>query len=154
MTDYETNTGHPDYAGRDLPDSEPYEEWGWRDRRAYIYREWMDAGTHRLVNKSALAEQFGVSRNTIYKDLDRIAGFVDDNLGEHHGAETVGVYKRAVQELLSEGKYKQAAQVQDMMGDWLERRGKVDKEPERHAIATADAADVDEEDMDFLDEVF
>jgi len=154
MTDYETNTGHPDYAGRDLPDSEPYEEWGWRDRRAYIYREWMDAGTHRLVNKSALAEQFGVSRNTIYKDLDRIAGFVDDNLGEHHGAETVGVYKRAVEELLSEGEYKQAAQVQDMMGDWLERRGKVDKEPERHAIATADAADVDEEDMDFLDEVF
>jgi len=147
-------TTHPEYAARDLPEDEPYEEWGWRDRRAYVMREWMDAGTHRLLNKTNLAKQFGVSRNTIYDDLDAVAEHVESNLGDKHGTETVNVYKRAVQELLDEEEYKKAAQVQDMMGDWLERRGAVEKEPEKHAVARQDASDVDEEDLDFLDEVF
>lgn len=156
MTDRDGNTEHPDYAALDLPDDKPYPEWGWQKRRAYIYGEWMDAGTHRLLNKSALAEQFDVSRNTIYKDLDSVAEFVDQNLGEHHGAETVGVLKRAVQELMDEGEYARAAKVQTQMGDWLERRGAIEKEPDRMEakVASADASEVDEDDLEFLDEVF
>lgn len=143
-------TSHPDYAALELPDDEPFTEWSWQHRRAYVFNEWVGAGTHGLLNKSALADQFDVSRHTIYSDLDAVAEFVDQHLGDRHGAETVNVYKKAVRELLSEGDYKDAARVQSMMGDWLERRGAVDKEPEKVEVDHG----VGEEDLEFLDEVF
>lgn len=150
------NTHHPDYGARDLPDTddEPYEEWHAYDRRTYVLDRWTDVGTHRLLNKSRLAEQFGVSRDTIYNDIDAVAEHVDRSLGKQHGAETVNILKRAVAELLDEGEYKKAAKLQLDFGQWLADRGAIDKEPERHEVATADASDVDEDAYEFLDEVF
>lgn len=139
--------GQPDYGAIDTPDpaEKPHADWTYAERRAYIYSEWLDRGTHQLLNKSQLARQFDVRRNTIYNDLDAIAEFVEENMARHHGAETTATFKRAVAELLDEGEYKDAAQVQNMMSDWLERRGAIDKEPERKEVA---AAQVDEGDLD------
>lgn len=149
--------GEPDYAAIDLPDptERPHEDWTYAERRAYIYREWLDRGSHQLLNKSQLARQFDVMRKVIYNDLDKIANFVEENMARHHGAQSTAVFQRAVSELLDEGEYKQAAQVQDMMSDWLERRGAIDKEAEKHKVARADAGDeLDDEDLEFLEEVF
>lgn len=148
--------GEPDYAAIDTPDprEKPHEEWTYAERRAYIYREWIDRGSHQLLNKSQLARNFDVNRRTIYNDLDRIADFVDENMSRHHGTQTTAVFQRAVAELLDEGEYKDAAQVQDMMSDWLERRGAIDKEPDEHRVAKANATELDDDDLEWLDEVF
>ncbi len=145
----------PDYAAIDLPDpdEEPHSEWHWSKRRAYIYREWLDHGTHQLLNKSQLARQFDVKRDTIYKDLDRIASFVEENMARHHGAESTQVFQRVVAELLDAEEWEKAAKVQNTMSDWLERRGAIDKEPDR-VEKRVQAMDIDEADMDFVDDVF
>lgn len=145
-----TNGEQPDYLAMDLPDDVPKKEWDYPERRACICREWFDAGSEGLLNKSRLARDFDVSRDTIYADLDAIAGFVEENLGDKHGAQTVAVFKRAVDELLDEGEFQKAARVQNMMSDWLERRGAIDKE--------ADAVEVDhgvdDATEEMLDELF
>lgn len=145
-----TNGEQPDYLAMDLPEDEPMEDWGYEHRRAYICREWFDAGSEGLLNKSRLSRQFGVSRDTVYADLDAIAGFVEENLGDKHGAQTVTVFRRAVNELLDEGEFQKAARVQNMMSDWLERRGAIDKEADEVDLNHG----VDEGTMDFLDDVF
>jgi len=157
MTGDENNNGsgrnQPDYEALDTPDpqEEPYPEWSWAERRAYIFREWMDAGAHQLMDKSALARRFDVSRDTIYNDLDRIAGFVEESMGDRHGAETVATFQKAVKELLDEGKYKKAAEVQNMTSDWLERRGAIDRDEQSHPKVEAD---LDEETVEMLEGLF
>jgi len=153
------NGGHPDYGAVELPDpgEEPHEEWSYIERRAYLYREWLDLGTEQLINKSQIADQFGVSRDTIYKDLNRIEGFVRENLGSRHGAETAAVFKKAVKELIMRERYEKAARLQSEFSGFLEDRGAIDKEPDRLEAKTvsADAADdLDEEDLEFLEEAF
>ena len=148
----------PDYAALDLPDPDevPHDEWHWTKRRAYLYREWLDHGTHQLLNKTQLAKQFDVTRNTIYNDLDKIAEFVEQNMARHHGAETTAVFQRVVSELIDDEEWEKAAKVQNTMSDWLERRGAIDKEPDKQQIAAEvrDSADLDEEDADWVNEVF
>lgn len=146
----------PDYGAYPLPDDEPKEDWGWRARRAYIFREWVDVGSERGLNKSQLARDFDVKRDTIYKDLDRIAQQVEDNLGQRHEAESVNVFRKAVDELLDEGEYAKAARVQSNFSEWLENRGAIDKEPEQvdARVQRMDPSDLDEEDIEFLEGVF
>lgn len=145
----DTLSEEPDYAALDLPDVEPDGDWAWQHRRSYIYRELMDVGHHGLLNKAELARKFDVSRVTIYKDLDHIAAYIEQNLGDHHTSESVAVFEKAVQELLDEGRFKEAAQVQTMMSEWLENRGELDREPD-----TIVEHQLGDEEFDFLEEVF
>lgn len=144
--------GEPDYGAIEMPDPDevPHEEWTYAQRRAYIYAEWLDRGTHQLINKSQVARMFDVTRDTIYNDMDHVAQFVDENMGRHHGAESTATFKAAVRELLNEGEYKDAAQVQNMLSDWLERRGAIDKEPDRAEVDVG----MGDEDLEWLNEVF
>lgn len=128
----------PDYAALDLPEDKPKPEWHYSRRKAYIYRELMDRGHHRLLNKTELAAEFDVTRQTIYRDLDAIAEYVEATMAKNHASETVQVFQRCVQELLDEGEYKKAADVQSQFGEWLERRGAIDTEPEKHEVTWRD----------------
>jgi hypothetical protein len=128
----------PDYEQLELPDHEQYGEWHWSHRRAYIFDELRRVGHHRLLNKTELASQFGVTRTQIYHDLDAIAEYIDENMDDRHEAEAVQVFQAAVKELLNEGEWKKAADVQAQFSEWLERRGQLDKEPEQHEVTWRD----------------
>jgi len=124
----------PDYEQLELPEHDQHDEWHWAHRRAWLFDELMEAGHHRLLNKSEIAEQFGVTRTQIYHDLEAIAEHVEDNMTRRHESETVQVFQASVRELLDDGEFKKAADVQSQFSEWLERRGKLDKEPEEHEV--------------------
>jgi len=153
------NTAEANFAAVDLPcddgqESKPKPEWTYHERRAYIFRRWMDEGSHKLLNKSELARDFDVTRVIIYRDLDRVADSVEERLAESHGAQTKAVFEKAVAALLNQGDYKKAAKVQDMMGDWLERRGEIHKEPERIEARQVGGEDLTEEQIEALNDAF
>lgn len=141
---------HPDYASFELPEDTPKDEWAWQHRRAYIYRQLIDRGHHQLLNKTDLATEFGVTRKTIYDDLDKIAEYIDQEMATNHRSETVAVFQKAVKELLDEGEYAQAAKVQSQFSQWLAGQGEIDTEPQTVRVEHS----VDDEQLDFLNEVF
>lgn len=139
----------PDFAALDLPNDKPKEEWDWQHRRAYVYRRLIEEGHHSLINKRQLSKTFGVTRKTIYNDLDAIAEWMADQVDtEWEKSQSMLVYEKAISELIDQGDYKEAAKVRQMFDEWLEDRGELDKEPDRKEVS------VDSEDLDFLDEVF
>lgn len=130
-------TESPDYERVEIRDV-PTSEYTQTERRAYIYRRLIAAGHHTRLNKTELAETLDVSRPTIYGDLDAIAEQIEERLGVHHKSETVAVFQKCIKELIDEGEWEKAAKTQNMMSEWLEKRGKLSKEPERHEISWRD----------------
>lgn len=140
---------HPDYASLDLPDHKPKEDWEWQHRRSYVYRRLLEAGHHTLLNKRALSEKFDCTRKTIYNDLDKISEYMVNQIDtQWEKSQSMLVYERAIAELMDRGDFKEAAKVRKMFDEWLENRGEMDKEPERVEHS------VNEDDLEFLDEVF
>jgi hypothetical protein len=140
---------HPDYASLDLPDHKEKADWEWQHRRAYVYQELIEAGHHTLVNKKALAEKFDVTRKTIYADIDKISEYMVQQIDTTwEKSQSMLVYERAIAELMDRGDFKEAAKVRKMFDEWLEDRGELDKEPERVEHS------VDDEDLEFLEDVF
>lgn len=141
----------PDYAALDLPEDKPKSEWSWQHRRAYVYQRIMDEGHHSLLNKTDLSAKFEVTRKTIYSDIDKIAEYITDEFNPtRHKSQTVAVFEKAVRELLDEGRYKDAAKVRAQFDEWRENRGDLDKEATELDVNHS----VDEDDLEFLDDVF
>lgn len=128
---------HPNREGK------PYEEYSYAERRAWLYRAIDDAGHPRNLERSQrqLATRFGVSQPTISKDIRRIREYEAGRAGATSTGDTEFVLRKAVRELLAEGKWKEAAHVQMEYEDWLMDTGQKDREPDRleAELTTSDA---------------
>lgn len=112
-------SGEPDYESVHVKAGLRPEEYGWRQRRADLLRRIKEAGGVAMLNKSELAREYDVARSTLYNDLERLAEYADESLGERESLDGEALYGRALRKLLSDadalrqqGKHAKAASVE------------------------------------------
>lgn len=124
-----------DYRAVNVPDDKPPSEYTYVERRAETLKLIEEAGHPRAINQTRLADRYGVSQGQISQDVDRLREFIVENIEEDTvDAITETVYQKSVQELMSNGEYKDAVKAVESWNDWLMDRGKVDREPDKHEV--------------------
>lgn len=138
-----------DYKSVTIPDEKPREEYDHRERRAAILQRVLDEGQLPWeMNKTALADEYGVSRNTIHTDVDRLRDYLDEHIGEDVEIKAMVVYKDAVDQLREDaaqlredGDIEAAARVEKKAVDamskwfsWLFDSGEKEKAADKHEI--------------------
>ena len=125
----------PDYRAVNVPEDKPPSEFTYVERRAETLQLIEQAGHPRAINQSRLADRYDVSQGQISQDVDRLRSYIVANIDETTvDSITETVYQKSVQELMSNGEYKDAVKAVESWNDWLMDRGKVDKEPDKHEV--------------------
>lgn len=97
-------------------------------------------GRPAAINQYDAAERYGVNQSTISRDIDKLADYMDEHLGEQALLESETVYSRAIEGLLEAAEdgdwraYKAAADVIAKRNDRLGEIGAQHREPERSEI--------------------
>jgi predicted DNA-binding protein (UPF0251 family) len=115
------SSNQPDYAAVSIP-SKPPTEYDHVERRAELLQQVRDLGHPSMIHQGEAAERYGVSQQQISKDLDRIAEYVDENLGARHELTIDAVFQRSIQGLLEEGEYRKAARTAKDYDEWVTSR--------------------------------
>jgi predicted DNA-binding protein (UPF0251 family) len=115
------SSNQPDYAAVSIP-SKPPTEYDHVERRAELLQQVRDLGHPSMIHQGEAAERYGVSQQQISKDLDRIAEYVDENLGARHELTIDAVFQRSIQGLLEEGEYRKAARTAKDYDEWVTDR--------------------------------
>jgi hypothetical protein len=119
--------GSPDYAGVEVPATKPPEEFSVEERRAELLQIITDHGHPSMVNQTELAARYGVSQPMIHKDIDAIAGDVEERLGEHHELEVESVFRRSIKGLLEEEEWRKAARTAKDYSEWMTERAEIEE---------------------------
>jgi len=123
-----------DYSQIPVPNDKPPAEFTYNERRAEILQLIERKGHPWGFNYTQLGERYGVTRQQIAKDFDRIKDWYGDKIGEDATQASDLAYRRIVQEHMDNGDYEKARRALDSWNGWLEDRGFEDKEPEQHEI--------------------
>lgn len=115
----------PVFAVTEIPSKKPMEDFSAAERRADIARIITDLGHPSMVNQSELAERYGVSQPQISKDIDAIAEYAEQSLGDRHELEIGSVFRRSLEGLLNEGEWRKAARTAKDYSEWMTERSDI-----------------------------
>jgi len=115
------SSSQPDYAAANIP-SKPPTEYDHVERRAELLQQVRDLGHPSMIHQGEAAERYDVSQQQISKDLDRIADYVEENLGARHELTIDAVFQRSIEGLLEEGDYRKAARTAKDYDEWVSGR--------------------------------
>jgi len=125
----------PNYRAVNVPEDKPPSEYSYVERRAETLQLIEEAGHPRAISQTRLADRYDVSQGQISQDIDRLRTHIVENIDETTvDSITETVYQKSVQELMSNGEYKDAVKAVESWNDWLMDRGKVEKEPDKHEV--------------------
>lgn len=108
----------PDYSAVQIP-AKPAHQYSYVERRGDLLSQIYDLGHPSMIHQGEAAERYGVSQSQISKDLSRLAEHVDTELGSRRALATDAVFKRAIQGLLEDGDYRDAARTVKDWNDWI-----------------------------------
>lgn len=123
----------PDYDAIEVPDV-PKEDLGTHERRAALWRRMKEKKSPTRLNKARLSREFDVSRQTIYRDWDRLQEWAEGGLGEGAKLTTRAVFEGVIDDLLAEGDWRAKAEAWKIVREWNEFLGAIgaqDREPDR-----------------------
>jgi len=115
------SSNQPDYAAVNIP-SKPPTEYDHVERRAELLQQVRDLGHPSMIHQGEAAERYGVSQQQISKDLDRIAEYVEENLGARHEFTIDVVFQRSIEGLLEKEEYRKAARTAKDYDEWMTSR--------------------------------
>ena len=115
------SSNQPNYATVNIPSKSPT-EYDHVERRAELLQQVRDLGHPSMIHQGEAAERYGVSQQQISKDLDRIAEYVEANLGARHELTIDAVFQRSIEGLLEEGEYRKAARTAKDYDEWVSGR--------------------------------
>ena len=115
------SSNQPDYAAVSIP-SKPPTEYDHVERRTELLQQVRDLGHPSMIHQGEAAERYGVTQQQISKDLDRIAEYVEENLGARHELTIDAVFQRSMEGLLEEGEYRKAARTAKDYDEWVTSR--------------------------------
>lgn len=118
VVDGSTESTQPDYSSIDVP-TVPPAEYSWQQRRAELLQLVCQRGHPRALNQTEMAERYDVSQQQISKDLDRIASHVDETLGARRALISEAVFQRAIQGLIEEEEWRDAARTVSEWNEWI-----------------------------------
>lgn len=127
----------PNYLEIEPPSGKPIEEFTTHERRALLLRAVIDEGSPHAVNQSHFADQCGVHRSTISRDMDRLRESIDEHLGDDAKLTTRALYESIVGDLLNEDDWKAKKAAWDIVmdwNDWLAEIGEQHREPTRSEL--------------------
>ena len=131
-------SGHEiDYRAVETKGVDP-EDYDYRQRRAELLIAVENAGGPRRINYAAMGRRYGVTRETIRKDMERLGEYVDESMGSDTTTlEGEAFLWRCARKLLENGEYRKAAQTYLDLDEWrrqtelddiLERIEKIEEE--------------------------
>lgn len=115
------SSNQPDYSAVNVP-SKPPTEYSYVERRAELLQQVIDLGHPDAINQTEVSERYDVSQQQISRDLDRLAEYIEESLGERRDLVTEAVYKRAVRELFEQDEPYKAWKVTREWNEWLVER--------------------------------
>lgn len=108
-----------DYESVHVPLGKEPDELTYAERRADLLRRIRQVGGPMfLPDKSDLAKEYGVSRQTVHKDLRKLGEYVDDNLGDGEALELDPFLWRCAKNLFEKGEEHKAAKVALNLSEW------------------------------------
>jgi hypothetical protein len=119
-----------DYSQIPIPDQKPPAEYTYNERRAEILKMIERKGHPWGFNYTQLGERYGVTRQQIAKDFDRLKDWYQGKIGEDATTASDLAYRRIVQEHMDNGDFEKARRALDSWNGWLEDRGYEEKEPD------------------------
>lgn len=133
-----------------IPEDKDPEEYTKEQRSRYMHEKIMELGHPDLLHRTNMAEKFGVTRQTIHHDLDKVVfPYMEEQLGRYHMEKTSAVFNKVIRSLIQEEKYDKAAKNAERWNQWLTDRGVANKTPDEVQVSLAD-----EQDEELLDEMF
>ena len=122
-----------DYGAVRVPDSKPYDEFNYAERRSCLLKRIERAGHPKALPQTyaEMGDEFGVSKATIHRDLKILAEWTAQNLDREHVHILDSVFRGAIMDLVDEGKYAWATEVGKEWFDWLADMGVVERVPDR-----------------------
>jgi len=120
-----------DYSQIDPPEQKPPAEYTYNERRAEILQLIERKGHPWGFNYTQLGERYGVTRQQIAKDFDRLKDWYGDRIGGDAKVSSDLAYRRIVQEHMDNGDYEKARRALDSWNGWLQDTGEQEKEPEQ-----------------------
>jgi len=132
---------HANYREINPPDDRDPEDYTPAERRAQIFDLIERAGHYRNLQQSyrELGRRFGVSHETIRKDINRVLEWKRENLSPHAEAELETLKTRAVQDLLDRGEVVDAYKIMSEHYGNLQEMGEREKQADKHELS-GDAA--------------
>lgn len=133
-------TSNIDYATLPVPSEKPATEYTYAERRSEIYDLIEEAGHPRNLERTQeqLGNRYDVSQRQISDDIDSIREFEAEHVGDGVRANTSFVCEKAVRELMDQGDYKQAAELQMSYFEWLQEAGEEEKVPDKQEVTGED----------------
>lgn len=125
---------HANYREINPPSDKPKSEYTAAERRSALFDEIEQAGHYRNLQQSyrQLGEQYGVSHETIRKDIVAVLEWKRENLSPHAKVELETLKTKAVQELIDQGDYTEAYKIMSDHYENLQSMGIEEKEPDKH----------------------
>jgi transcriptional antiterminator len=117
----------PAFATVGVPTEKPREEYTAAERRAEIDDIITDLGHPSLVNQTELAQRYGVSQPQIHKDIQVIAEYAANSVGDQHELEVESVFRRSIRGLLEDEEWRKAARTAKDYADWMNDRSDIEE---------------------------
>lgn len=124
-------TGEIDYESVDVPDEKEPSEYTYAERRAEILELVNEAGHPRRINQSRLADRYNCSPPNISKDMNTLAEYVETTLGDRRELTTQATVERAIEGLLDEEEWRQAAKTALEYDEWIRETKELEEMMER-----------------------
>lgn len=108
-----------DYRAVEIPTGKDPESYTYHERRAELLGFIEAAGSPRLLNFAAYGRRYGVSREQIRKDVERLGEYMNDASDTDASTlEGEAFLWRCCRELLEDGEYRKAAQTYLDLEEW------------------------------------
>ena len=142
---------YPDYLYISTPDEKSLEEYDTDERRAWIMDRIVEKGSPSAVNQHTIADKFGVSQQTICKDINNaLPKSVNQHLDDTNKlkSELRTAYQTIKKKAMEEGDLGEYRRAIKDWSQWIGDIGAVETEPERIEM-THDIGDSVEELISF-----
>ena len=126
------SNNQPDYESVQIP-AKPPSEYSYVQRRADLLSQIYDLGHPSMIHQGEAADRYDVSQSQISKDIKRLGEHVDQELGARRAIATDAVFQRAIQGLLEEGEYRDAARTVKDWNEWVDEYKELSELQERLA---------------------
>ena len=129
-----------------VPPATPYAELDYAQRRGIILRRIETAGHPRALGRTyrEMGEEFDVVKSVIADDMQVLSAWVANHLERDHVSILDAVFRGAVQNLVEDGEYVDAAAVGKEWFEWLADMGVVERVPDRLDLEATMHTDPDE----------
>lgn len=125
--------GEIDYETVEVPAEKTPVEYTYAERRAEILTLIKQAGHPCRINQSQLADRYDCSAPNISKDMAALADHIDETLGDRRELNTRTVLERAIDGLIEQEEWRQAAKTALEYDEWIRENKELEELTERLA---------------------